>query len=220
MKIDDMTGRLARLDTPAVSDALDTLGLTGVVAGLAPLSCVRRIVGKVLTVKLGPDDRTSQSRRHLCAAAVEAAGPGDVIVIEQRTGIAAAGWGGILSTAASVKGIAGVVVDGPVRDVDESRDLEFPVFARNAVPTTARGRIREEAWNVPVTIGDVSVAPGDFVIADSSGVVFLPNDLAEAILETAEAIAAREAAMTKAVRSGEPVGTVMGADYETMVNRK
>lgn len=216
---DDAVQRLSRLDTPAVSDALDRLGLAGRVTGLPRVSTERRIAGRVLTVKLGTGRAPEGPRRHLCTAAVEAAGPGDVIVVEQRSGVEAAGWGGILSNAAKMRGVSGVIVDGPARDVDESRDLDFPVFARSVVPTTARGRIVEQAFNEPVTVGDVSVSPGDLVIADGSGIVFLAANKVGEILETAEMISAREAAMTKAVLAGEPASKVMGRDYEHMLKR-
>lgn len=216
---DDFVQRLRKLDTPAVSDALDRLELPGRVTGLPRVSTDQRIAGRVLTVKLGTGKALEGPPRHLCTAAVEAADPGDVIVIEQRSGIDAAGWGGILSNAAKVKGVAGVIVDGPARDVDESRDLDFPVFARTVTPTTARGRIVEEAFNEPVTVGDVTVSPGDLVLADGSGVVFVASNRAGEILDTAEMIAAREAAMTKAVLAGEPVSQVMGADYEHLLRK-
>ena len=216
---DDLVERLQKLDTPAVSDALDRLELTGRVTGLPRVSTDQRIAGRVLTVKLGTGKALEGPPRHLCTAAVEAANPGDVIVVEQRSGVDAAGWGGILSNAAKVKGVAGVIVDGPARDVDESRDLDFPVFARTVTPTTARGRIVEEAFNETVQVGEVTVTPGDLVLADGSGVVFVAAGHAERILETAEMIAAREAAMTRAVLAGEPVSQVMGADYEHLLNK-
>jgi 4-hydroxy-4-methyl-2-oxoglutarate aldolase len=215
----DLAARLKRLDTPAVSDAIDRLELTGRVTGLHRVSTDRRIAGRVLTVKLGTGKPASGPPRHLCTAAVEAASPGDILVIEQRSGVEAAGWGGILSNAAKVREIAGVIVDGPARDVDESRDLDFPVFARSVVPTTARGRIVELESGTPVQVGSITVKPGDLVIADGSGIVFLAADRATEIVETAEAIAAREAAMTKAVLAGEPVSQVMGADYEHMLKK-
>lgn len=219
MTDDDLAARLLRLDTPAVSDAIDRLGLTGRVTGLHRVSTDRRIAGRVLTVKLGTGKPADGPPRHLCTAAVEAASPGDILVIEQRSGVEAAGWGGILSNAAKVREIAGVIVDGPARDIDESRELDFPVFARSVVPTTARGRIVELDSGTPVQVGSVTVKPGDFVIADGSGIVFLAADRAAEIIETAEAIAAREAAMTKAVLAGEPVSQVMGADYEHMLKK-
>ena len=215
----DSVSRLNRLDTPAVSDALDRLGLLGTVTEIAEVSTERRIAGRVLTVKLGTGEAMAGPPRHLCTAAVEAAQPGDVLVIEQRTGIDAAGWGGILSNAAKVRGIAGVIVEGPARDIVESRDLDFPVFARSVTPRTARGRIVEEAFNVSIAVGEISVEPGDLVIADASGVIFIAADQADEVLATAELIAAREAAMTKDVLAGKPVSRVMGANYESMLDQ-
>lgn len=216
---DSITARLLKLDTPAVSDALDRLELPGRVTGIPRLTTGKRIAGRTMTVKLGTGKAMGGPVRHLCTSAVEAGGPGDVLVIEQRSGIDAAGWGGILSNGAKVKGIEGVICDGPVRDIDESRDLEFPVFGRYAIPTTARGRIVEEAFNEPVTVGDVTVTPGDYVLADGSGICFLAAKDAEKILEVAEMVAKREALMTKAVLAGEPISKVMGADYEDMLKK-
>src|SRR4051812_49552382 len=136
----DLVERLARLDTCAVSDALDRLGLVGAVAGLRPMWPCPRVAGRVVTVKLKPATGERPSR-HLGTAAVEAATPGDVIVVDHGGRAEAAGWGGILSLAAKVKGVGGVIVDGACRDVDESRDVRLPVFARSATPRTARGRI-------------------------------------------------------------------------------
>jgi 4-hydroxy-4-methyl-2-oxoglutarate aldolase len=219
MNKDNIVARLQKLDTPAVSDALDRLELPGRVTHLRRLTTEKRVAGQVLTVKLGTGEALGGPPRHLCTSAVEAASPGDVLVIEQRSGIEAAGWGGILSNGAKVRGIAGVICDGPVRDVDESRDLDFPVFAERPIPTTARGRIVEEAFNEPVSVGDAIVTPGDYVLADGSGICFLVQDRALEILEVAEMVAQREALMTKAVLAGEPISQVMGADYEGMLSK-
>src|ERR1700674_5401978 len=128
--MDDFVSRLGRMDTCAVSDALDKLGLKGSVTGLHRYSTEHRIAGRVLTVTLSPAEGRSNTR-HLCTAAIEAASPGDIIVVEQHTGLDAASWGGNLSIGAQVRGVVGVIVDGPVRDVDDSRELDFPVFARD-----------------------------------------------------------------------------------------
>jgi len=210
------TERLTRLDTCAVSDALDRLGLTGAVPGIRPLTGLHKIAGRVVTVKLvAAEGRTS--KQHLATAAIEASGPGDILVIEHRSREDCAGWGGILSRAAKARGIAATVVEGSVRDVDESREIGYPVFARAAVPTTARGRIVEEGWNIPVDVGGIAVHPGDLVIADGSGVVFVKKSRIEEVLLAAEEIAARERAMAEAVEAGKPVSRVMGGDYEAML---
>jgi 4-hydroxy-4-methyl-2-oxoglutarate aldolase len=220
--MDELIARLSRLDSCAVSDALDKLGLKGAVAGLHRLSTDRRISGRVLTVKLdrdiGDSGRPARSR-HLGTAAIEAAQPGEVIVVEQRTGIDAAGWGGTLSLGASLRGVAGAIVEGPARDVDESRMHDFPVFAREHTSRTARGRVAEVGTNVPITVGDIQVVPGDYVVADGSGVVFVAASEIERVVETAEVIAAREKAMADSLRAGTPISQVMGKAYETMLKR-
>src|ERR1700722_5944426 len=117
------------LDSCAVSDALDKLQLKGSVTGLHRFSTLRRIAGRVLTVKLDRAEGRS-STRHLCTAAIEAAMPGDIVVVEQRTGLDAASWGGNLALGAKMRSVAGVIIEGPARDIDDCIKLEFPVFAR------------------------------------------------------------------------------------------
>ena len=215
----DVLTRLARLDSCAVSDALDKLGLAGAAAGIHRLSTDRRISGRVVTVKLDRDAGQPVASRHLGTSAIEASHPGDVIVVEQRTGIDAAAWGGVLSLGASLKGVAGVIIDGPTRDVDEARAHDFAVFARDHTARTARGRIVETGTNVPVTVGDIPVAPGDFVVADGSAVVFVRAQDIDRVLDAAEAIAAREAGMADSLRAGRPITQVMGKNYETMLRK-
>jgi 4-hydroxy-4-methyl-2-oxoglutarate aldolase len=214
--MDPFAERLLRVDSCAVSDALDKLGLEGAVTGLTRVATDRRIAGRVLTVKLDRAEGRS-STRHLCTAAVEAASSGDIIVCEQRTGLDAACWGGNLTIAAQMRGVAGAIVEGPVRDVDESRLLGFPVFARTITGRTARGRIVEVSTGEPIRVGDVTVSPGDYVVADASAVVFVAAGAIAAVVEAAEFIARREALMAEALRAGRPASEVMGANYEQML---
>ncbi len=216
--MDPLVDRLAKLDSCAVSDALDRLGLEGVVLGVGPTAPPAKIAGRAVTVRLKQPSAGETSPRHLGTAAIEAASPGDVIVIENPR-LDAAGWGGILSAAAKTRGVAGVVCDGAVRDVDEARELEFPVFARAAVPRTARGRLIEASFNEPVRFGGLRVEPGDLVLADGSGVCLLAAVHADAVIAAAESIAAREAKMKEAVLAGDSVVEVMGRDYETMLQQ-
>ncbi|HVB86948.1 MAG TPA: RraA family protein, partial [Candidatus Dormibacteraeota bacterium] len=178
-----------------------------------------RIAGKVLTIRLGVGEPPPGVPRHIGTTAIEAAQPGDIIVVEQRSGLNAAAWGGILSRGAKLRGIAGTIAEGPVRDVDEAREVDYPVYGRGATCCTARGRIVELANNQPIVVGDVNVKPGDYAIADSSGVVFIAAEEAERVIAAAENIAAREAAIAKALLDGEPITKVMGANYENMLRR-
>jgi len=207
-KVQSQLGRLERLDTCAISDALDHLNLKGAVIGIRPVWPCPRIAGRAVTVKIVPAGLT-RPEHHLATPAVESAEPGDIIVVDNAGRTDVSSWGGILSNAAQVKGIRGVVIDGACRDVDESREIGFPVFARAGVPVTARGRIIQESFNKLIQCGGVQVRPGDLVLADGSGVTFVPHEHADEVLEAAERIVSREAVMTEAVRAGRSVVDVM-----------
>jgi 4-hydroxy-4-methyl-2-oxoglutarate aldolase len=209
--------RLRRLDCCAVSDALDQFNVAGVVSGLLHRSGASRLAGRVVTVKLGIGDPPPGPKRHLGCTAIEQSGADDVIVIEQRTGLDCGSWGGLLSLAAKRRGIAGVIADGPVRDVDEALAMEFALFSRSLTARTARGRIVEEGTNLPLRIGGIEVQPGDYVVADRSGVAFIRAESILPLLEAAERIAARESAMAQAILAGSPVSEVMGTPYEQML---
>lgn len=205
----DLLGRLAALDTCAVSDALDTLGLPGAVTGLGPLwPCTDVVAGRVRTIRVAPRTR-DRPGQHIGTPVIVSARPGEVIVIDNRGRADVSCWGGILTVAALAHGVAGVVIDGACRDIAESHELGLPVFGRAVVPVSARGRIVQEAMDVPVTVGGVVVGAGDYVVADRSGVVFVTADRAEEVVALADRIAAREARMVEAVRAGRPVTEVM-----------
>lgn len=214
---DENVKRLRRLDCCAVSDALDKLQLSGVVSGLPRRSGEGRIAGRAITVKLGTGEAPPGPPVHLGCTAVEQADGESVIVVEQKSGVEAGCWGGLLSLAAKVRGVAGVVADGPVRDIDEAASYGLPVFCRTSTARTARGRVVEKGTNVPIEIGEMTVHAGDYVVADNSAVIFIRAEHIERVLNTAEAISAKEAAMAKAILSGTPVGAVMGGDYEHML---
>ena len=218
---DPIPVRLARLDACAVSDALDQLGLSPSVTGLRALSVRQRISGRVTTVRLAAGKPPANvTPRHLCTAAIDGSEAGAVIVIEQKTGIECAGWGGILSNAARGRALSGVIIEGLARDVDEAADINFPVYGRGSTARTARGRIHEAETGGVITVGELSVMDGDWVVADSSGAAFVPADAIEAVLQAAETIATKEAMMTKAVLAGTPVSAVMGASYEHLLEKK
>ena len=216
--------RLRRLDACAVSDALDRLQLAGTVTGIALRSTgpggASRIAGRAVTMKVGPGKPPEGPPRHLGCSAVELAGPDDVIVVEQRTGLDAAAWGGILSRAARHRGIAGTLVDGPTRDVEEANRIGYPVYARSTTARTARGRIHEAECQTTIRFGDTEVSPGDYVAADRSGCVVIAAARIADVLARAEDILKKSDDMAAAVERGAPVSKVMGGAYETMLEKK
>jgi regulator of RNase E activity RraA len=211
--------RLTKLDTCAVSDGMDRLGLKGATFGIRPMWACPKIVGRAVTMKIKPVG-LEKPKQHLGTAAIVAAQPGDVIVVDNGGRPDASCWGGLLALAGKTKGISGIVIDGACRDVDESRELGFPVYARGAVPMTARGRVMQESFNQEIEFAGVQVHPGDLVIADGSGVVIIPRAKEEEVLREAEAVAAAEARMAEGIRQGLSVVEVLEKlGYESMLNK-
>src|SRR4051812_41649204 len=116
--------RLTALDTGLLSDALDGLALRGATYGIRRIWPCPKIVGRAMTVKTGPAGRTT-STHHLAMPAIAAAEPGDVIVVDSGGRLDVSSWGDILSTAAKLRGLSGVVIDGACREVDGSEVVGF-----------------------------------------------------------------------------------------------
>lgn len=197
-----MRERLIRLSTTNISDALDALGYKGSTYGVRPIyDGVKKIAGSAVTVKMTAAGET-KGKVHLGIRAIEAADPGDVIVIDNGGRLDTSCWGGILANGAALKGVSGVVIDGACRDVDDFVEISFPVYARGSVVATARGRIMEESTNTMIQFGGVQVRPGDGVLADRSGVVFIPAEHLEEVVAKAESLYEKEEAMIADLRAG------------------
>jgi regulator of RNase E activity RraA len=217
---DSVSARLGAHDCCALSDALDSLGLKGAVTGLTATLPGKRIAGRVHTVKLAAGKPPAGAPvRHLCATAIDASERGEIIVVEQSTGIEAGSWGGILSRGAQVKGVAGVISEGLIRDVDEAREIGFPIFCRGFTALTARARIHEQATDVPILVGGVTVEPGFYVVADSSAAIFVAPGDAGRVIEAVENIALREAEIVRRLEAGETASAALGANYEHMLQK-
>lgn len=213
--------RLLRLGSCLLSDALDQLGLAGAVSGLQPVTARRGIAGLVVTVALGPSGRRRGANRpHLAASVLSASRGGGVVVVANQGRTGAASWGGLLSAAAKRKGFCGAIVDGACRDVDEARQLGFPVYAGGVTPRTARGRFVEAGSNQPVRIRGVRVSPGDWAVADSSGVVFLKAKTASRVLQAADELGRREKSIRRALIRGGDIAQGLGVRYERMLRRR
>lgn len=176
---EDLCRRLRQLTglTSAVSDALDALGYaTSIPAStLPPLIPGRRLVGRTITLRYLPERlRHGVPGRLAHAFVFSIAAPGDVLVVEGDVEGRASAFGGTAAAGAVQARLAGVIVAGAVRDVDEIRATGLPVWARGVTPITGQGRIEAVAINMPVAVGGVQVRPGDVAVADESGVCFIP----------------------------------------------
>jgi regulator of RNase E activity RraA len=224
-----MTGSLATntedrfdlLDSCLLSDVLDVMGLPGAVAGIGPVWEGAQVAGRVITMTVAAAPG-AVAERHLGAQAIDQAMPGDVVVVRQETpsdaAPEAACWGGLLAQAAILRDVAGVIVDGACRDVDEIRGVRLPVHARTVVPRTARRRYVETSVGTDIDVGGVAVHAGDYVLADGSGVVFIPAPVIGEVITRARRMLAREQQMIQDLRSGLSVSDVLGRDYEKILD--
>ena len=220
MTRESIVERLNKLDSCAVSDALDSFALKGATWGVGPLWPCPRIVGRAVTMKIKPAG-LEQPTQHLGTAAIEAAKPGDIIVIDNGGKLEFSCWGGLLALSAKLKGISGVVIDGACRDIDEARELGFPVYGRGVVPMTARGRVIQESFNQEIQFAGVQCHPGDLVVADGSGVVVIPREKENDVVAAAEEIYRKEQEMADGIRKGySGLEMLQKLGYEQMLNKK
>ncbi|MBI1761839.1 MAG: RraA family protein [Acidobacteria bacterium] len=161
------------------------------------------IVGRAVTslVKPAPPEQATPalSTKH-SVEMIDNAKPGEVGVIVMEGTLDIAAMGNLMATAAKVRGMAGMVLDGAIRDVWDIRRMGLTVYARSLSPRTAVGHYATVARNVPVECGGVTVRPGDIIVADEDGVVVVPQERAAEVLKKAQEIDQRESGMFPFIR--------------------
>src|SRR5512137_616024 len=173
---------------------------------LRPLTNSTRFVGPALTVRLEPGNQVD------CLDALSVAQEGDVIVVDAAGETETSIWGGLMSGLCKMKGVVGAVIDGAMRDTDETRDLGFPIFSKAIVPrsthTPYSGRMEPIEINIPIQCAGILVNPGDLVLADEIGVVVIPLEHSAEILEKARAQAEKEEKTRARIREGKTVDQI------------
>ena len=145
-----------------------------------------KFAGFALTVKLVKQEGGNSAAVQGMLHAIDTGGPGQVYVMAVEGGADIAGMGGLMGTAMSVRGFAGAVVDGGVRDLPQLRRIGFPVYALGPVPSTSVGHYRFAGQNIPIDCDGVRVEAGDVIVADQDGVVVVPRARAAEILVAAQ----------------------------------
>jgi len=189
----DILDAYANIVTSHISDSMQRI--CGV-QGLRPYHAGKRLVGRAITVKVRPGDNM------MIHKAMDMAAPGDVIVVDASGDVTQALIGELMQIHAEVRGIAGFVIDGAVRDIGAFRAADFPCYARG---NTHRGPFKEGPGevNVPVTIGGLVINAGDLIVGDEDGVVAVPADQWTYVLGKAREQAAREEQRKTAIRAGK-----------------
>jgi 4-hydroxy-4-methyl-2-oxoglutarate aldolase len=180
---------------------------TGAIGGLLPVRPSHKIAGPALTVGLSIDDLVD------CMPVLARAEPGDVIVLACHGARQTAMWGGLMSTLSIKAGITAGIVDGAIRDVDEIRDLGFPVWYRSTVPrpspTAVHNRTEPIQVNVPVVIDGQLIEPGDIIVADENGIGVVPRDGAAEVLEGTRLQISKEKVIREKIGSGATVSDLL-----------
>lgn len=188
--------------TASVADAVDrVVKRPGFMSHQIKPIMLSKIVGPAVTV-LERASLESQPPVHALQAIDEAA-PGAIIVIameDPEGGRDVAQWGGLMTAGAVTRQLGGAVLDAGVRDIEEIKQANFPIFSRSVVPSSTVGRYVSVAKEIPVVCGGVLVHPGDIIVGDTDGVVVVPQGKAEEVLATAEQIEETERRMTEAIR--------------------
>jgi 4-hydroxy-4-methyl-2-oxoglutarate aldolase len=208
---DEIVVALMKASTGNVSDAVDeATGVRGFMASDMKPVFKAKVVGPAVTVQLRRALRTDKSERpNLQIRLLDEAPPGSVIVESLEDGLETAGVGNLMATTAKVRGLAAMVIDGGARDVDELEEIGFPVWSRSVTPATSVGRYVPVAMNVPVTCGGVLVRPGDFIVADRTGVVVVPRDAIGKVLGLLREYADKEAKMVPLIEETRSMGKAL-----------
>lgn len=188
------------LDTAAISDALDKLGLSGQCFGVMPLDNYSQpIVGFAYTVRYEPASHPPGTVGDF----IDDVPAGYMVVIDNNGRTDCTVWGDIMTQLAGSKGIAGTVIDGVCRDVHKALGDGYPIFSKGRFMRTGKDRVQVNAINQPVSIGTARVEANDIVVADASGVVIIPRGRAEEIALVAHEIEKTESAIRQALAEGK-----------------
>ncbi|MBN9411044.1 MAG: RraA family protein [Burkholderiales bacterium] len=200
MELKDLIAGFHKVATASVADAVDKVsGKRGYLDHeIKPRINEKRVVGPAVTVVEVPTDDAVPPQHALDL--IDEAPAGSVICISVAQEANVAVWGGLMTAGAFANGHAGAILDGGVRDLAEiRRDYDFPVFARSVSPGSTVGRHKTVASQVPALVGGIMVHPGDIIVADIDGVVVVPRQHAEAVLEMSIEIDVRELEQAKLI---------------------
>ncbi len=199
----DLVKALAEFGTATLHEAYGKKGAMPFY--IKPLYPGMKVCGPALTVAVSPGDNL------MIHYAMTLAQPGDVLVVDAKGFTEAGPWGDIMTTAAIVRGIAGLVIDGCVRDAETIREMGFAVFARG---TSMKGTTKTLPGdvNVPITCASVPVYPGDIVVGDDDGVVVIPVAAAATVLEQARERESGEDQKRRELQAGKTTVELLGVD--------
>ncbi|MFF4060664.1 isocitrate/isopropylmalate family dehydrogenase [Streptomyces sp. NPDC001668] len=197
----DVVDRLAALDTASVSDALDSLGIEGVLTGVAARVPGARTAGLAYTVTYRPVNTSDGGFRN-AANYLDDVPAGSFVVVDNGGSTSCTNWGSLLTSVAQSRGVRGTAVYGSARDIAEIRAAGYPLFSTGATMVSGKNRVELAGTGREITAGAVTVRPGDVVVADDNGVLVVPAERAAEVADRAERVEGTESAIAEAVANG------------------
>ena len=192
------------LYSACVADAIDKVGLRrqSPRVPFQAMTGIHKLVGRCKTTLWLDFDYEDPNSYELELRAVDSCQPDDVVICAAQGSMRAAIWGELLSQAARNSGAVGVIADGAVRDIAQMESMAFPAFARGASVYDAMHRQKVVEYDIPVDIDGVCFSPGDLVIADRDGVVVVPREVENEVVQRAWKKVHEENEVREAIRQG------------------
>ena len=195
----ELPAAVAELSTAEVSDALDAYGLPGSALGIGHIAGRTRLFGPAFTVRYVPVDSADPGTVGDYLDDVPA---GAIVALDNAGRMGCTVWGGILSRLAAHRRIGGTVINGVCRDTQEADEANYPLYACGRFMRTGKDRVEVQAVGQPISLGDVRVAAGDYIVGDLDGIVVVPRARARAVWGRAPALRSAEHRIVEATLRG------------------
>ena len=210
-KTDEILATFQKASTGNVADAVDeATGVRGFMSRDMKPVFKAKVIGPAVTVQLRRALRTDKRDwPNLQIQTLDEAPAGSVMVEVLEDGLDTAGVGNLMATTAKVRGLAGMIIDGGARDVEEITEIGFPVWSRSQTPATSVGRYVPVARNTPVVCGGVVVRPGDWIVADQTGVVVVPVEALPQVLSLLRQYDEKETKMVPLIKEHKSMGKAL-----------
>ena len=189
---------IIKLGTSALSDAMDRLGIPGQALGIKPVDRSFTLCGPAFTVHNIPCDIKGGS----VGDYIDDVPPGHVVVIDNAGRLDCTVWGDILTVMGSLRKVGGTVIHGVCRDSARALEVGYPIFSRGTYMRTGKDRVMADAYNTKVSLGEVTVVPGDILAGDADGVLVIPQERLDEVVAAAREIEDAEDAIRGSIRKG------------------
>ncbi|WP_078394555.1 RraA family protein [Shouchella patagoniensis] len=191
---------LGQLTTSAISDALDVLGYNGGIKNFRIYSCDKRIIGPVFTVEFADSSEPAKAADY-----IEEVDPGTVVMITNNNREDCTVWGDLLSLYAKNKGITGTIVYGCFRDIEEIKNIDYPIYSTGLYMKSGKNRVKLKSIQEPIVIEGTKINPDDFVVVDTSGLLHIPKELIDKVIPLAQEIEVVENRIRIDIASGKEI---------------